>query len=156
MLVRVAALLVGLLVAGCSSPSPPKVTVHSSEFVSSSAKELVVRVHLSMVNVNSYAMTLQSVKAKVTVAGHQVTEVLVPYTISLPPSKEVPVDTDLVIPKPVVQQLRDQAAHAASVPYKVEGSVIVGASGVHVTVPFENTGSVTREVLIQRLRSIPP
>ena len=82
-------------VSGCSSPTPPKVTVHSSEFVSSSAKELVVRVHLSMNNVNSYAMTLQSVKAKVTVAGHAVTEVLVPYTISLPPNKDVPVDTDL-------------------------------------------------------------
>jgi hypothetical protein len=150
------AAFLALSISGCSAPSPPKVSVLSSELVASNAKDLVIRVHLSATNVNSMAMTLSKVSAKLSVSQKPVTEVQVPYAINLPVNKAVPVDTDVTLPKQAVDQMRADAQKVTSVPYKVEGSVAVTAAGVTVTVPFDQAGTVTRDTLLQRLKSIPP
>jgi LEA14-like dessication related protein len=147
----VATVAAGLLVS-CKRPVAPRVTARSTEFVHTGTNDLAVRVHLVGNNPNEYAIYVHDVSARVEVAKREAAKIQTDDKVALPPAKDVPFSVDIIVPRPMVAELRKVASTEKEIPYRVTGTVDAGTEKMHGPVPFARDGTITRESLLAHLR----
>ncbi len=150
MSISLRALVAGFVLAvvtGCS-PRPPTLTPRSAEVTSATAQGLGLRVHLTANNPNWYGLTVQSVHIRVTLASQDLGMVDIPNATELPAGRDVPVDADLTVPWVNLPGLILTTVLNPAVPYRLDGTVRVGGSRIHMDVPFLVQSTLPRQVLI--------
>lgn len=135
---------------GCSKPEPPKVKAENATVKNIDASGLTIEVTLDVENVNSFPLSATSVKARVKVGDKiDLGEVTAPTKVSIGAKKHEKVVVPLELKWSDVAGVAMLAANNATIPYKVEGTAAIGTESVHFDVPFDITGTLTREQLMK-------
>lgn len=143
--------------AGCPTPEPPTITPKAAELGSVSPLGVTVKLTLEVHNPNGFALTGQSVNAKVTF-GDSVTlgPIDIDQKLTLPANKSTEVSVDVKTGWSNAAQFASLAAGKETIAYVVEGTMTVGGKSLNAKVPFEIKGKVTRaEILESGLKGLP-
>lgn len=154
---RNASLGLSLSLAACSKPDPPQITVKEARIIGLDANGVTVQVRVDATNPNAVALSVQSVTGNVKLDGkHDLGTITVPKPVSLPAKATTPLDVPLVAKWQSLATLTQLAAAQRTIPFTVDGTVAVGGESLSINVPFQTSGSVTREQLTEAaIRSIP-
>lgn len=152
--------LLALLAApllGCSRPEPPTLVPKSAVVTALSPAGIDMRLELDATNPNSFPLVAQSVTAKVRFDGRYD---MGTTTLSTPLDITAGGTTTLRVPVSVpwsnVAPLFGLAASGADVTYDIDGTVVVGGSSLHVSLPFTASGKVTHDQIVKAtVRSLP-
>ena len=146
-----------LALAACAKPEPPRLTPLSVKVTGITPQAIDVDLELAAENPNGSDLDARSVTATLTLDGRYVVgTVKVPHAVSLPAHKKT------VLTVPVTSRWQDLSGLVAlatagkDVPYKIDGTVEIGGDLLHIEVPFQIGGTVTREQLLRAtLNSLP-
>jgi LEA14-like dessication related protein len=147
-----------LALLACSTPQPPTLQPEKVTVTSVDGQAIHLQVTLTATNPNAVDLAVQDVTAHVKVADKiDLGSVTLPKALSLPAGKATSIDAPLTVPWGDVTAFAQLAGAAATVPYTVDGTVELGGSLLHVTVPYHLTGSMTRQQFVSvTLRSLVP
>lgn len=144
-------------VLGCSKPQPPTINPERATVTGADAQSVQLDVTLTATNPNSIDLTVQDVTAHVVLGGKVdlgATTVAKEYT--LPAGKPTTIDALVSVPWGNVSAIA-QLASAPTVPFTVDGTVELGGSLLHVTVPYHLTGTIAQKQLVAAsLRALVP
>lgn len=141
-------LLLSLPLAGCTKPEPPKIKPIDAKVKSASLTGLEIDLKLEATNPNSIPLSARSVKAHVWVNGDiDVGEIVIPTKTSIPAKETVTLEVPVSVPWTNLTSIAMAAATKESMPFKVSGTAEVGVEAVSFDVPFETTGTITRQQL---------
>jgi LEA14-like dessication related protein len=146
---RVLAALLLLLAAACAKPQPPAVTPEVARVVRVSSEGVDLEVTLGVQNPNAFALDAREVEGTLLVAGGQRLG-----TGKSNPNRSIPahgtgsVQSQVHIAWDDVPALQKFLLQER-VPYQFKGSVTLGGDTLHVSLPFEMQGTLTREQLLQ-------
>jgi LEA14-like dessication related protein len=135
-------------VLACSKPQPPTINPEHVVVTGADAQSVQLDVTLTATNPNSVDLTVQDVTAHVVLAGKVdlgATTVAKEYT--LPAGKPTTIDALVSVPWGDVSAIA-QLASTPTVPFTVDGTVELGGSLLHVTVPYHLTGSIAQKQLV--------
>ncbi len=150
-----AALVPGLVLwlAGCgcgAAVQTPTVTPRAATVTSVSATGLALRIELVIHNPNGTDLTVRSIRGQVTARGQDLGAVESSTALRLPAGRETPLLSDVTVPWRSVPSLGLGAVLGGSVPYHVEGTVLVaGPAGMTFDVPFSMDGEIPASMLIR-------
>jgi LEA14-like dessication related protein len=136
-------------VLACSKPQPPTVNPERVTVTGADAQSVQLDVTLTATNPNSVDLTVQDVTAHVVLGGKVdlgATTVAKEYT--LPAGKPTTIDALVSVPWGDVSAIAQLASSAPTVPFTVDGTVELGGSLLHVTVPYHLTGSIAQKQLV--------
>jgi LEA14-like dessication related protein len=142
------ALALGVL-AGCATPQPPTVTPQVARVVQVNQKGVELQVTLAVKNPNAFALSAHEVNGTLFVEGGQKLG-----TGKSNPQQSIPahgvgqVESHVKIAWDDVPALQKFLLQA-EVPYEFKGNVTLGGDTLHLTLPFEMKGTLTREQLLQ-------
>jgi LEA14-like dessication related protein len=145
----VLAALLLLLAAACAKPQPPAVTPEVARVVRVSSEGVDLEVTLGVQNPNAFALDAREVEGTLLVAGGQRLG-----TGKSNPNRSIPahgtgsVQSQVHIAWDDVPALQKFLLQER-VPYQFKGSVTLGGDTLHVSLPFEMQGTLTREQLLQ-------
>jgi LEA14-like dessication related protein len=151
-------LLVIALIAGCSKPVPPTLTIKAAKLTQIDLASVVVQVQAEAYNPNSIALSVQSVNAKVQLDGkYDLGNVTVAHAVSLPAQARTEVAFPLAMKWSDVGTLATLAGQKRPIPYTVTGTVAVGGGRLSAELPFRANGVITHDELTKAaLRSVLP
>jgi LEA14-like dessication related protein len=143
-----AALLL-LLAAACAKPQPPAVTPEVARVVRVSSEGVELDVTLGVQNPNNFALEAREVEGTLIVAGGQRLG-----TGKSNPNRSIPAHGTGTVQSQVHIAWEDLPALQRfvlqeRVPYQFKGSVTLGGDALHVSLPFEMQGTLTRDQLLQ-------
>jgi LEA14-like dessication related protein len=141
----------------CNTPQPPKLTPKKVTVKALSPAAIDVNLELDATNPNSFALAVRSFTAKVRLAGqYEVGTTTVSRPFDLPAKATVPLSVPMSVPWSNVAPLVALGASGKDVAYDLEGTVSIGASSVDLTLPFNASGTITHDQMVQAtVRSIP-
>jgi LEA14-like dessication related protein len=138
-----------LTLLACSTPQPPTLQPEKVTVTSVDAQAMHLQVTLTATNPNTVDLSLQDVTAHVKVADKiDLGSVTLPKTMTLPAGKATTIDAPLTVPWGDVSAFAQLAGAAATVPYTVDGTVELGGALLHVNVPYQLKGSMTRQQFV--------
>jgi LEA14-like dessication related protein len=146
---RVFAASLLLLAAACAKPQPPAVTPEVARVVRVTSEGVELDVTLGVKNPNSFALDAHEVEGTLMVEGGQRLG-----TGKSNPNRSIPAHGSGTVQSQVHIAWSDVAALQKlvlqeRVPYQFKGNVTLGGDTLHVTLPFEMQGTLTREQLLQ-------
>jgi LEA14-like dessication related protein len=146
-----------LVSSACSKPQPPTLAPERATVTAVDAQAIHLDVTLTAKNPNSVDLTVSDVTAHVVLAQKiDLGSMTLPKAYTLPAGQATSMDAPMTVPWGDVNALT-QLATAESVPFTVDGTVELGGSLLHVTVPYHLTGTMTRQQLLgATLRSLVP
>jgi LEA14-like dessication related protein len=135
--------------AGCAKPQAPAVTPEVARVVKVTGQGVELSVTLSVKNPNGFALDAHEVEGTLIVEGGQRlgTGRASPHR-SIPAHGTGTVESQVQVAWDDVPGLQKFLARA-SVPYTFKGNVTLGGDTLHLTLPFEMQGTLTREQLLQ-------
>lgn len=137
-----------LALTGCPKPKPPTLVPKAVQVLGVDPQGITVEMTVEMTNPNGFALSVQSVKARVLMAdGSDLGEVNVVQAITLPPSTPTLVKVPMTVRWSGVNMLGMQALSGKDLPFTVKGTVGVGGEKFFVDVPYSVAGVVTQEQL---------
>jgi LEA14-like dessication related protein len=149
--------LLTAVLGSCTKPEPPTIKPRSVEVTGVTPKGITLKAVLDVHNPNGFALSAQSVTAKV-LFPKKITlgPVKIPHKLKLPAKKT----TQLAVKVPAswssAAQLTSLAATSETIPYTVEGQVTIGGKKLNADVDFEIKGEVTRAELVKAgLKGVP-
>jgi LEA14-like dessication related protein len=134
---------------GCAKPQPPAVTPQVARVVRVTGSGIELQVTLSVQNPNAFALDAREVEGTLILEGGQKlgTGRASPHQ-SIPARGTGSVDSQVKIAWDELPALQKFLTRER-VPYDFKGHVTLGGDALHVTLPFEMQGSLTREQLLQ-------
>lgn len=144
-------LLLGALAAlalGCSRPVPPRITPRSADVTGANAQGLGLRVHCVVRNTNDFALTVQHITVRLTLAGRDLGVTEVQSALRLPTNADVPLDIDVRAPWGDLPGIIGVTLFNENVPYRLDGTARVGGERLNVGVPFTLESTLPRRVLL--------
>jgi LEA14-like dessication related protein len=143
-----AVVLLGAL-GGCLRPQSPTVTPEVARVVRVTSQGLELQVTLAVQNPNAFALDAHEVAGTLILEGGKKlgTGRSNPQR-SIPAHGSTPVDSQVHIAWENLPALREFITRDR-VPYTFKGNVTLGGDTLHVTLPFEMQGTLTREQLLQ-------
>lgn len=142
------ALLVCALL-GCAKPQPPAVTPEVARVVRVTGQGVELQVTLRVKNPNAFALDAQEVDGTLFVEGGRKLG-----TGRAQPHHSIPAQGTAAVQSQVQVAWDDVASlqpflSREHLPYTFKGHVTLGGDTLHVTLPFEMQGTLTREQLLQ-------
>jgi LEA14-like dessication related protein len=146
---RVLAASLLLLAAACVKPQPPAVTPEVARVVRVTSEGVELEVTLGVKNPNAFALDAHEVEGTLIVEGGQRLG-----TGKSHPNRSIPAHGTSTVQSQVHIAWDDVPALQKfllqeRVPYRFQGNVTLGGDTLHVTLPFEMQGTLTREQLLQ-------
>jgi len=142
--------LVTGLVACASSAQIPTVTPRSTQITGVVSGGLSMRMDMQIHNPNSYNLDVYAVRARVRAQGHDLGNVESATRVQLVAGQWTSFASEVVVPWGDLPSLAATAILSPSVPYHVDGTVLVrGPAGYTVRVPFDMDGQIPRGMLLQ-------
>ena len=156
---RLTMLFVPVLVVACSGSEPQKPTLTPERVsvteISPTGIELLAEVAVD--NPNAVDLEARSVSANVVLDGkHDLGTIEVPHKVELPSEQRTRLSVPLVMDWKDVVVVTALVALNKNVPFDVDGSVNVGGDVINVSLPFELSGTMTQEQLLQAVAKPPP
>jgi LEA14-like dessication related protein len=146
-----AVLLAGLIgLAACTcSPQMPKVLPRVAQVTAVAPTGLQLRVQLDVHNPNSFPLIVHQVQGVVLLGnGAELGRGSARPPGSIPGHATTLVTTDLLVPWVNLAALAPFALSPAPVPYVFKGQATIGGEDINLSVPFELTGTLTRDQLL--------
>jgi LEA14-like dessication related protein len=141
------------LLVGCARPSPPEITPEKVAIGAVTATGVELRATMQAYNPNSFDLTAQEVKAKITLNHtYDVGTVASSKTLVLPSGQRTALDVPLSVTWTDLPEVIALAALAEAVPYAVDGTIAVGGQTLHIDVPFHLEGALTHAQLVEATR----
>lgn len=135
--------------AGCAKPQPPAVTPEVARVVRVTGKGVDLQVTLSVKNPNAFALDAQEVEGTLVVeGGKKLGTGRAHPNHSIPAHGTGSVESQVQIAWDDVLALQPFLSRE-HVPYTFQGHVTLGGETLHLTLPFEMQGTLTREQLLQ-------
>ena len=136
-------------ILGCATPQPPAVTPEVARVVKVTGQGVELAVTLSVKNPNGFALDAHEVEGTLIVEGGQKLG-----TGRANPKRSIPAHGTGTVESQVRVAWDDVSAlqkflTRESVPYTFKGNVTLGGDTLHLTLPFEMQGTLTREQLLQ-------
>jgi LEA14-like dessication related protein len=155
--VRPTWIVIALLAAGCSTPSPPTVTAERVSVRRVDANGLAIDLTVSATNPNSVDLVASGVSSHVIVdKTHDVGTVVLPNTITLPAGKTTRLDVPITLKWSEMGLLAQLAMTTNAVPYSVDGTLDLGGNLLHAKVPFRFEGTIAHaEIAGAVINSLP-
>jgi LEA14-like dessication related protein len=152
-----ALVLTTLTLAACSAPEPPRLTPQVVQVTGVTPAALGLRLQLDAYNPNGVGLSVRSIRARVTVADRvDLGTADVPSGVSLSPKAHSPVVADVQLPWRNAAEVTALAAAQPTLPYRIDGAAQIGGERLNVELPFQLSGVLTREQLVQAsLRGLP-
>jgi len=146
---RVLAASLLFFAAACAKPQPPAVTPEVARVVRVTSEGVELDVTLGVKNPNAFALDAHEVEGTLIVEGGQKLG-----TGKSNPNRSIPAHGTGTVQSQVHIAWDDVPALQKfllqeRVPYQFKGSVTLGGDTLHVTLPFEMQGTLTREQLLQ-------
>lgn len=137
--------------AGCGSRTQiPTVAPRSTQIVGVANNGLSMRLDMQIHNPNGYNLEVYAIRARVTAQGRDLGEVESATQVELLAGQWTPFNAQVVVPWGDLPGLAASAMMSPSIPYHVEGRVMVrGPAGYTVRVPFEMDGHIPRSMLLR-------
>ena len=150
-------LLCTLALGACGgSTQVPTVTPRSTTITGVVTNGLAMSMDMQIHNPNGYNLTLYGLRARVTAQGRDLGNVESGATLVLTAGQWTPYASQVVVPWGELPGLAASAVLSPSIPYHVEGRVMVrGPGGYTVRVPFEMDGEIPRSMLLRSPGIIP-
>ncbi len=143
------ALATAPLVVGCT-PKNPTVTPRVARVTGVSSGGLTLAVELDVYNPNSFPLIAQFVEGAVTISnGAELGRGSAAPQSSIPANGRALVSAQMTVPWANLGALAPFALSPNPVPYTFRGDATIGGDSLNVKVPFEVTGQLTREQLLQ-------
>jgi LEA14-like dessication related protein len=139
------------------APDPPTLTPLSAEVKSVSIQGVDLIVHVEAQNPNRVDLSVQSVTASVKVDGRYD---LGSFTQTTPITLAAKAKTNLDVPINLkwrdTLSLATLAASGNPIPYAIDGTVDVGGSSLHASLPFHLAGAIAHDDLVSAgMKSLP-
>lgn len=136
-----------LLALGCSRPTPPRITPRSAEVIGANSQGLGLRIHCVARNINGFALTIQHVSVRLTLASRDLGVTELPSVLRLPSNVDVPMDIEVRAPWGDLPGIIAVSLLNENVPYRLDGTARVGGPNLNVDVPFTLESTLPRRVL---------
>lgn len=145
-----AALALGSSLAlGCSKPQAPQLVPKEITITSISPIGVTLLAKVEATNPNSFALSTQSVTAKLVMDGRfDVGTGIVPKPLTLPPGVPTLVEVPFLMRWQNAANLPELAAMGRDIPYTFTGTMKVGNEKVWLEVPFAMSGVAKRDQFI--------
>lgn len=144
------ALGLGLSLAACAKPEPPKIKPLDAKVKSVGLTGVDIDLTLEATNPNGVELSARKVKAHVFVNGNiDLGEVIIPTKTTIPANKTIKLDVPVSVEWKNVAAVGLAAATAQTMPFKIEGTAEIGFDAINFDVPFETSGNITREQLAE-------
>lgn len=142
---------------GCAKPEAPTLKPESMVVKAAGTDGLSVDLTLDAYNPNSIPLSAKSVKAKAKIEQKiDLGEVDVKTAVDIPAKKHAKITVPLKLPWNDVTSVALMAATKPSLSFSVDGTAAVGGDSVQFNVPFETSGSITREQLVEITKNAIP
>jgi LEA14-like dessication related protein len=153
----VSACLAAALAVACSKPSPPTITADRATVTSVDAQSIHFDVALTAANPNAVDLTVSDVKAHVVLDKRvDLGTFTLPKAVTLPAGKSTAIDAPVSLQWTDLASLAQLATSKTNVPFTVDGTVELGEALLHVSVPFQLTGTISPQQLAGTvLRGLP-
>lgn len=141
--------LAGLCACG-GRPEIPVVSPRATQITGVAGNGLSMQIDLLIHNPNSYDLTVYALRADVSAQGRNLGVVESATQLNLTGGQWTAYTTQVVVPWGDLPSLAATALFQSSVPYHVEGRVMVrGPAGYTARVPFVMDGQIPRGMLIR-------
>lgn len=138
----------GLSLAACAKPEPPKIKPLDAKVKSVSLTGVDIDLSLEATNPNGIELSARKVKAHVFVNDTiDLGEVVIPNKTTLPANKTVKLEVPLSVAWSNVASVALAAASVESMPFKIDGKAEFGIDAINFDIPFETSGTITRAQL---------
>jgi LEA14-like dessication related protein len=135
--------------AACAAPQAPAVTPEVARVVRVTGTGVELQVTVRVTNPNAFALDAQEVDGTlVAEGGHKLGTGRAHPNHSIPARGTASVDSQVLIAWDDVPSLQPFLSRER-LPYTFKGHVTLGGDTLHVTLPFELQGTLTREQLLQ-------
>jgi hypothetical protein len=151
------AALVLALASGCSKPEPPTLSPETVAVTRVDMAGIALDVALSATNPNSVDLVASDVTSHLIVdKTHDVGTITLPQSITLPAGKTTRVEVPVALKWSDMGVLAQLATTTGAVPYSVDGTLAMGGSLLHVSVPFHVDGRISREQIVGAMMNSVP
>jgi LEA14-like dessication related protein len=139
-----------LVVLACSKPKPVEVTPRSVQVAAVLPQGLQLALTLDVRNPNGFAIRASDVKGTLSLQdGTVLGRGSASDTVTVLAEQTAAVPTNLNMSWTNLAALAPYALSSQPLPYRIQGSARIGGEQLNVEVPFEVTGQLTREQLLQ-------
>jgi LEA14-like dessication related protein len=142
--------------AACSRPQPPSITPRSADVTGATSEGLGLRVHCVIRNSNAFALTVQRVSVRLTLASRDLGVTQLASALRLPTDTDVPLDIDVRAPWGDLPGIIAVTMFNENIPYRLDGTARVGGERLNVDVPFRLESTLPRRVLLGAASSAAP
>jgi LEA14-like dessication related protein len=138
------------LLLGCSKPKPVEVTPRSVQVVALQPQGLELEVVLDVRNPNGFAITAHDVSGTIQLQnGVELGRGKAPAAVTVLAEQTAAVPTRLSMAWTNLAALAPYALSPQPVPYRIVGKARVGGERLNVELPFDISGTLTREQVLQ-------
>jgi LEA14-like dessication related protein len=153
------AMLLGALTTvavACARPQPPSITPRSADVTGATSAGLGLRVHCVIRNRNTFALTVQHVSVRLTLASRDLGVTELDSALRLPTNTDVPLDIEVRAPWGDLPGIIAVSMFNENIPYRLDGTARVGGERLNVDVPFRLESTLPRRLLLGAASSAAP
>lgn len=144
------ALVFSLSLLGCEKPKPPTLEPESAVVKSVTPAGLELELTVDAFNPNSIPLIARKLKARVKIDGKvELGEVEVPTKVEIKAKKHEKIVAPVSLAWGDAASIAMMALSKETVPFTVNGTASVGTDDLNFDIPFETSGTLTREQLLQ-------